>query len=448
MSNKLPIRGRFFVMVTSIALTYVVIRCVLAATNAPALYSDTVRYWQPEAPWSVFHQWTGSMAPSLLPQLLFLLPLRLADAVQGLIGGIAWGFAAWCAMLGARFRVVGAICGAAIMLIGLLPYNAGFDSSVLSESLSISSSLACITLIFLWCAPQVRAELGISQQVCLLGIAGAYALSVVSRPSGALLLLPCIAAAALFRARSLWIPAAAAALTIVLAVSVWGVAAARHETDRAGWYAAANRLGARISPAYLAEAREAGLPYCNGLGERLLATPDLSDRLNLAKSKPCPELQDWLDAGGLSVVKQVRGLPAETLRAWRSENYAQWQPVIFREMDYPLIQWPEFLGKDFYVLNRWYYDAYTRVLIMLTGASLIILVASAWVPRLSAGGVRALSGLFLVFVVAIVGYSFVTWVLDTYETRHFLPVQAVAPVISILAPLFVAREAVGSRSEV
>lgn len=442
-------RGMYFRAVLATCVLYGLIRAGLALSNDPATYFDSSRYWQPQEPGSVFDVWTGSMAPSLLPQMLFLLPVRIANLAQGLLGGLAWGFAALTVMYTVRLRVLGCALGMLIMLVGLLPYNAGFDSSVLSESLSISMSLLCLSFAFLVCTRTVVAEIGLSQRTCGLLAAAAYAGAVLSRPSVALLLLPCVGAAALLNRSALRSAAALVSAVTVGLVSVWGIAAAVHETQRAGWFAAADRLAARISPAYLEAARASGLPDCSQLGERLLNTPALSDRLNLVHSEACPELRPWLDAGGLSVVKQTATLPRETIQAWRDENFLQWQPVVFQELKFPLLQWPRFMGQELYIMNRWYYDAYTRLLAFTVGACVTMLIISGATLRRGPRPVRATAALFLVFSGSVVVYSYVVWVLDTYETRHFLPVQAVAPVIAMMTLDFVLREALaGSRTSV
>lgn len=437
-------RARLYVLLVCVG--YALVRSIMAVSLSPSVYSDTVRYWQPGDPFSVFSVWTGSMAPSLLPQLLFLLPIRMAMLVQGAIAGLVWGFAAATLMITSRLRLLGWLAGVLVLLLGLLPYNAAFENSVLSESLANSFSLLCLLCAFLLCAPTTRDHLGVTVELCLATGAVALAAAALSRPSTGLILLPCLGVGAFFQSRTRRIKSSAVLVSVVLVLGVvaWGASATLHETHRAGWFTAANRLGARMSPGYLEQANAAGLPDCDGLGQKLLAMPEPSDRVELVHSASCPELRLWLEEGGLSVITEVRTLPAETLAAWRKDHFLQWQPVVYQEMHYPMLDWPRFAGRELYLLNRTYHAVYVRAFVLSGFTAVLLLILSLWIPRLKVGSVRSLCGLFVVFAWTVIGYSFVTWVLDTEQTRHFLPVQAVTPVICVIFLIYAGREILAS----
>lgn len=290
------------------ALALVRVLMVLVA-GEPVISNDSMRYWNPEDPFMVFRI-DLAQGPGQLVQVLFLLlPAKAAIVVQTFAAGMLWG---WAAIVAANSRVWLFLLG---MAWSMSPWWTQYDNRVLTEALTLAG-LALLAAGVGRLLTDSRA----SWTPALVGLA----VAVLSRPLVIVLVAPFVVVVLMVRSVRSRLPRWA--VLPVAALVVWaGVQAVVFNASLAHYHylpepqsmkriQAQDRFAVRMNvPGYKDAARAAGLPSCAEVDRILqMRTGEPLDALR-ASRETCPELADWLDAGGLPWPRELLANPVPTL---------------------------------------------------------------------------------------------------------------------------------------
>lgn len=284
----------------------------------------------------------GAAAP--LVQIVWRLPLPMPLVIQALASCSAWAFVTFLALAVIRSRPLAAV--AAVILTGAFwsPLVLFADATILTESLAISGSLACLSGALCLVNAQARSVVPL-RLACVATVAG-FGVAILSRPVTLVFLAPAVAlclAIALCKGRQL---AVLLSITLALAILSYGLAlSANASQSPTGAFRAANRLALRASPAWIEAARRTGFRDCPSLTSAELISsaakgytwtsfgpvnfrqssrgPDI-DAANTVQQTSCPGISEWLKAGHLTPAEQVIYTPRDTISGYLADLPRFW----------------------------------------------------------------------------------------------------------------------------
>lgn len=382
------------------------LRVAWVLIDAPIHSVDTLRYRNPEDPLSTLRFDLGQ-GPGQLLQLLYLLPVELAAAIQGFATGLLWGWASIVACRGLPRPVFWFA-----LALSMSPWWLVWDGRLLTESLTLS---ACA----LFAAGVVRWTMGDASSPMIAGAAVALLVRPLVAPLVAAILLLAVASR---RAapKPRW---AGAALAVLAAFGLVQTAAFNSApvsypylpapTTMEAVRAADRYVGRFHIDGYLELARQHGMPECPAA----LTIPPRMEGLTPLWTQTCPEMVEWLEAGGLPWHAEIMGNMSATLREmavgeWHAETWGfvaqsdpRWVKVLHRLLDW---WWPVVRAVD---VVMW----------------AVLGVATVWLLR---PGTRWFfrAG----FAVCAIGFAAALWLVDGIEMwRHILPATAVVIPASI-----------------
>ncbi len=280
------------------------VRGAAAVASGGARSPDSVRYRNDEDPLLVFRV-DLAQGPGQLPQVIHLLPMGAALAVQAAVAACLWVAAASVATRGmSRWWFWAAVA------FGLSPWWLGWDWAVLSESLVLGAMALFAAGSGRWMS---------SREAAVPMMVGA-GIALLARPMVAPLVLGMLTVILLAR-REVPRPRLAAGAVALLIVAglvqsaMFNASTPSYEyvgpgTTMAG-IQASDRMAARWNnTGYLEAAASFGMPQCEipgDLDEGFAGSATL-------RELPCAGMSDWLNAGGLPWWAELIHLPGTTLR--------------------------------------------------------------------------------------------------------------------------------------
>lgn len=384
-------------------------------SRAPVPSGDTPRYWNPDDPLYTLRFDVGQ-GPGQLMQLLYLLPLNVASAVQSFLAALLWGWAVFIATRGLprMWFWIG-------LAFTLSPWWLLWDNRLVAESMTLAGMSLFAAGVMRW-------------------VRGSSAVPMLSGATVALL------------ARPLTVPLVAA-LLIVAVLS-------RREWPRPRWAAtglAALNLFAVVQAVAFnrAPVNYHWLPFplpMQGVraGDRFVSRSHVDGYLQLAQRHAMPECPAALDVPrGIPGLEPLWTDTCPEMVAWLREGGLPWRAELIENTGPTLA---ELVSGD-WLITAWGNDA-----LQDTGWQLLREFARTWwwptvtVTNVVMWTVVALSALWLLrpgrhvwfrvlLVVASLGFASALWLFDGLEMwRHVLPA------VVVLAPAALASSGMAADS--
>lgn len=414
----------------AIVVVTAALRLAAAAWSAPTVMPDSERYRNDTSPLLPFNVWDGN-GPGVLAQVVNLLPLSTAVLVQTALTVTLWGAAA----VYAASLTTGKRSWVTFLLIhawSLSPWFLLWDTWVLTEALTLAG--CALTAVGIGAArPGARS----GYWVTVIGLA----VAVATRPFVGAMLLPIVALIFVWplsvaRLRALIAPLAAAVVLAVFATwqALTFTAADSSpfsylpEPESLATVQATDRLAGRGHlPGYLDLARDAGMPPCPEAEAIAVAALTDNDKLTMLRSiTDCPDLDAWLEDGGLPWTREFTHNTSATVAElvspsyWLTETFVGYMPSDDRL-------------RSIRELSRTRWD---ELVVAINATMLLATAAAVLAVLLRAPGQRMF---FAAAVTVVCAVSVYAWGSDGLEYwRHLLPAF---PILLPLAVTLLARAA-------
>jgi hypothetical protein len=397
----------------------------VAVSGGAVLMPDSERYRDPGDPLAPFQAWHGN-GPGVLLQVVYQLPLEVAVVLQTVLAAGCWVVTAAYVASHVRRSGWSWTCFALVSAWGLSPWFVLWDAWVVTEAVSTGA-------VALGAAGLGRLGHREGLALALVGIGGA----VLTRPFLGVLLVPVLALVT-------WWPGgprgrrrvgAVAAVGVLGAFTAWQlVAVARapalpytylpHPESQSALQATDRLAGRGNVPGYLELARRHGMPACPEAEAVVLGEGTVYTKVaELRAIETCPDLDAWLDAGGLPWPRELTQNTSATvedlldLGYWLDESFAAYvyaDPRIHRVRE----------------LTRTRWQSVVRV---LNGAMLVSVALALVAGLVVARRQRAVLGLTAAMSAA---FCVGAWAVDGMEYwRHVLPAFVL---LAVLATTWVA----------
>jgi hypothetical protein len=417
----------------------VLLHGVVSIWLGPMIYSDSVRY----AP-------LGESTPDLdllgtygngtpLVQIIWRLRPPLPLVIQAVASGAAWAFVTCIGLVVIRSRFLTTAWFAVLMVIFWSPLIVFADASILTESLAISGSLACLAGAF--CLVNERARSTVPMRFLCVAMVAGFGVAVLSRPVTLVALAPtafmtCVLAWRRSRQFALLISG-----IVILGIFVYGfILSANVARSPSEVFRAENRLELRASPQWIEAAKRTGFVDCPALpSSELISSAERayvwysigplkfrrlehgSDSTLRVRERQCPGIIQWLEARHLTASEQLIYAPRDTMSGYMADGLRLW---IERSLGVPPIP-------------LWVQRTAPRVTLLFDMAAvalLAVVVFRTWRLRRFVS-IPAWSWLLVgVTVSSWFVYSLVIWLADESEVgRHFLPIPVVLGPLALLA---------------
>ena len=304
---------------TQVALASLVVLARVAATiwSGAVVSPDTARYRDPVDRLSPFEVWNGE-GPGVLLQVLYLLPADVAVVVQTAFAAGCWAVAATYLAAGVRASRWSWLCWAVVIAAGLSPWFLLWDAWMITEAVTCGAvALGAVGMVG-W-----RRGRDLGMLLTAIGVTAA----VLARPFVGVLILPVLVLA-------LWWPnrrvqrgsrgVAVMLITVLGGFSAWQLVALQRaaalpyadlpHAESLRTIQATDRLAGRGDvPGYLALARRHGMPGCPEAKAVVQSRDTVFTKVvELRRIESCPDLDRWLEQGGLSWVTELTQNSAPT----------------------------------------------------------------------------------------------------------------------------------------
>lgn len=422
----------------------VVLHGLVTVILGPALFPDSARY----APLNGFEppiDFLGHIgSPAPLVQAVWRLPYPFPLVVHAIASGAAWAFVTCVGLAVIQSKNAAIAWFLVLTVIFWSPLLIFADSSVLTESLAISGSVACTAGSV--CLVSAGAKALIPLRNVLIATVTGFGVAILSRPVTLIALTPIVAMGCAIGIPKTSAAMAALSATIVSGVVAYGVVLSANSSQSSSEvFRAENRLAQRASLEWIAAARRTGFVDCPELPtDRIVhsAERDFSwfsagpfrfresartpgnDPATAIRAANCPGMAAWLKNGHMTPLEQLRYAPSETMK-----NYFADGPRFWLERS---------LGAGTPLIAQ---RAATVVTLALDLVSLTLLAVAAFKNWRSRRVVAVEQRVWLLVVVGFVSwflYSMAVWLSDSSALgRVFLPVPVILAPFALLVSLAV-----------
>ena len=242
----------------------VILHGLVSVLLGPMVYNDSIRYAPLGGSLPPFDLLgtDGNAAP--LVQIVWRLESSVPLVIQALASGAAWAFVTYTGLVVIRSRLFATAWVALLTVIFWSPLIIFADASILTESLAISGSLACLACAMRLANERARSAVPV-RLACVVAIVG-FGVAVLSRPVTVVALAPTVIMSCVIawrRGRQFALLISAIVILGILAYGfVLNTNAARSPAEV---YRAQNRLALRASPQWIEAAKRTGFADCPAL---------------------------------------------------------------------------------------------------------------------------------------------------------------------------------------
>ena len=428
--------GARLVLQVALAALVVGARACAVLWSGPVLMPDTERYRDVADRLAPFEVWEGH-GPGVLLQAVYLLPADAAVVVQTVLAGACWAVAA-VYLAGAVTRSSWSwVVFATVTAWSLSPWFLVWDDWLMTEAVTCGGCALAAAGLGSW----ARGRGG----GLLLGLVG-VSIAVLARPFVAALLVPLLLMTAwpVARAGGRRVGAALAAAALLGGFAAWQtIALARVDAlpysytpqpESLAAVQATDRLAGRGDvPGYLDLARQHGMPPCPAAEAVVTGPDDVFERVEALRAiTACPDLDTWLDDGGLSWTAELGENTSNTAKelvdpdSWLSDSFNHYiyaSPRTLKPRSWARARWPDVVR------------AVNGAMLLSTLVAVVVGLARARGGRLLVATATTWTAMFVV----------VSWAVDGMEYwRHLLPAF---PALTILCAALVLTSSVGEAHE-